>query len=84
MGIYGTFELEISGDDGTMIWKSNLQKINQLATDLNIIGGITSLNYHLHQSWNLTADYAIGESQCGLANLGNHYDPYFAVCCGLR
>ena len=80
LGNYGSFELEIAADDGTMTWKSNLQNISQLATDLNITGGIPILSYHLHQSWNLTADFAIGASQCGVENLGNHYDPYFAVC----
>ena len=79
LGKYGTFELQISADDGTMTWKSDLHKIDALATELGIVAGIPSMNYHLHQSWTLSADYAIGGVDCGLANLGNHYDPYFAV-----
>jgi len=79
MGMFGKFELEISADDGTMTWKSDLSNIDKLAKKLNIKDGIPTLNYHLHQSWDLDADYAIGGDECGFANLGNHYDPYFAV-----
>ena len=79
MGIYGTFELAISGDDGAMTWKSDLKNIDHLGTAMNISAGIPTLSYHLHQSWTLDEDYAIGGVLCGLANLGNHYDPYFAV-----
>lgn len=73
LGKYGTFQLEISADDGTMTWASDLQHIDELAK------GIQELDYHLHQSWTLDTDYATGEKDCCVENLGNHYDPYFAV-----
>ena len=79
LGKYGTFQLEISADDGTMKWTSDLSNLGELAASLNITAGIPSLNYHLHQSWNLSTDFATGGTACGLPNLGNHYDPYFAV-----
>ena len=79
-GKYGTFELEISADDGTMTWKSNLANIDELAEELGIEGGIPSLNYHLHQAWTIEdADFAIGGEACGPSNTGGHYDPFFAV-----
>ena len=63
-----------------MTWKSDLQKIDELAEELGIEGGISSLNYHLHQSWLIEdADFAIGGDACGAANTGGHYDPFFAV-----
>ena len=73
LGKYGTFQLEISADDGTMTWASDLQHIDEL------VKGIEELDYHLHQSWTLDTDYATGEKDCCPENLGNHYDPYFAV-----
>ena len=79
LGEFGTFELEISADDGTMTWNSDLKNIDVLAEELGIEAGIPSLNYHLHQSWTLDENYATGGEACGAANLGGHYDPYFAV-----
>jgi len=63
-----------------MSWKSDLKKIDVLAEELGIVDGLTSLNYHLHQSWQIEdADYAIGGEACGADNTGGHYDPFFAV-----
>jgi len=62
-----------------MTWTSDLQKIDVLSTELGLETPITSLNYHLHQSWTLDEDYAVGREACGAANLGGHYDPFFAV-----
>lgn len=84
MGKYGTFEMEISADEGTMTWKSDLENIDELAKELGVEGGFATLNYHLHQSWtNMDADYAIGGEGCAPSVTGGHYDPFFAVrtCC---
>lgn len=62
-----------------MTWTSDLKHIDDLADELQIENGISLLNYHLYQSWTLDTDYATGEDDCGLKNVGNHYDPYFAV-----
>jgi hypothetical protein len=80
LGKYGTFELEISADEGTMTWKSDLANIDELATELNITGGIQQLNYHLHSYWTWTElDFAIGGTDCDSLHTGGHYDPFFAV-----
>jgi hypothetical protein len=80
LGKYGTFDLTISADEGTMTWKSDLAHINELAAELNITMGIPALNYHLHSFWALPyVNYAIGGTLCGVANTGGHYDPFFAV-----
>jgi hypothetical protein len=82
LGKYGTFEMDISADEGTMTWKSDLANINELATELGIVGGrIPLLNYHLHSFWALpdNVNYAIGGTACGANNTGGHYDPFFAV-----
>jgi hypothetical protein len=79
LGRYGTFDLEISADDGTMKWSSSLQNIKMLETELNVT--ISSLNYHLHQQWtDNNTDVAIGGVGCGPNITGNHYDPFFG--CG--
>jgi hypothetical protein len=80
LGKYGTFELDISADEGTMTWNSDLAHIDELATELNITMGIPALNYHLHSFWALPdVNYAIGGTLCGAPITGGHYDPFFAV-----
>ena len=79
MGQYGTFEMEISADVGTMTWKSDLTNLDELAAELGL-EPFPALNYHLHQSWtNTEANFAIGGDACGPAVTGGHYDPFFAV-----
>jgi hypothetical protein len=64
-----------------MSWKSSLENIDVLATELGIMTPIASLNYHLHQQWTTSgADFGIGSAGCGPAVTGGHYDPYFG--CG--
>jgi hypothetical protein len=80
LGKYGTFELVISADEGTMTWNSDLSNIDELADELGLPGGIQQLNYHLHSFWALSGvDYAIGGTDCGASNTGGHYDPFFGV-----
>jgi hypothetical protein len=62
-----------------MTWRSDLANIDELAVKLNITGGISQLNYHLHNFWTLTSDFATGGTDCGPLNTGGHYDPFFAV-----
>jgi hypothetical protein len=63
-----------------MTWKSNLANIDELATELGIVGGIPALNYHLHSFWALQdVDYAIGGTACGANVTGGHYDPFYGV-----
>lgn len=79
MGQYGTFEMEISADDGTMTWTSDLENLDNLAEELGL-EPFPSLNYHLHQSWtNTETNYAVGGDGCGPAVTGGHYDPFFGV-----
>jgi hypothetical protein len=77
---YGTFDVKISEDEGTMTWETALSNIDELAAELAIPGGIAKLGYHLHSFWSLQdVDYAIGGTLCGPTNTGGHYDPFFAV-----
>jgi hypothetical protein len=79
LGEYGFFELEISGDERSMSWKSTLKNIDMLETTLVGVE-IVSLNYHLHQQWTTPdADFGIGTA-CAPAVTGLHYDPFFG--CG--
>ena len=69
-----------------MTWKVDLNNIDILAAELDIVGGIAQLNYHLHSFWTLQEDFAIGGTDCGPSNTGGHYDPFFGVsstfgCC---
>jgi hypothetical protein len=68
-GPHGKFWLSISGDGSNMSWVSDLENINEL-------GDINNLSYHLHAQWNLNEDYST--TDCGTA--GGHYDPFLG--CG--
>lgn len=86
-GRFGRFWMTTSANDGVMSWRVSLRQIKKLEYHLRKLGdlaedqSITSLNYHLHQSWNTTeSDYGIGGAACGPSITGGHYDPYLG--CG--